>query len=67
MSLNNGILLNSILRPKLLNNPFASFSLINLHAAHFDDNIVQPFFVFNTFEFTFSVLCLHLKICQHFL
>ena len=28
---NNGTLLNGVLRPKLLNNPFASCSLINLN------------------------------------
>ena len=30
MSLNNGTLLNGILRPNLLNNPFASYSFIDL-------------------------------------
>ena len=30
MSPNNGILLNGVLRPKLLNNPFALCSFINL-------------------------------------
>ena len=62
MSSNNEILFNGVLRPKLLNNPFASFSFINLdfllsHAAHFDNNIVLPFFVFITFEFTFYLFC----------
>ena len=60
MSLNNGILFNGVLRPWLLNNPFASCSLINLdfllpHTAHFDNNIGLPFFVFKTFESTLSV------------
>ena len=50
---NNGILLNGILRPKLLNIPFASCSFINLdflllHTAHF----VLAFLV-NSFESTF--------------
>ena len=66
MSPNNGILLSDILRPKLLNNPFASCSFINLdfllpHTADFGGNIVLPFSVFKTFEFTFSVFLLHLK------
>ena len=58
MSPNNRILLNGVLRPKLLNIPFASFSFINLdflllHTAHFDNNIVLPFLVFNTFKLHF--------------
>ena len=66
MSLNNGILLNGVLRPKLLNNPFASCSFINIffllpHTTHFDYNIVLPLLVFNTFEFTFPVSCLYFK------
>ena len=52
---NNGILLNGALRPKLLNNPFASCSFINPHTVHFDINIVLPFLVFKIFESTFSV------------
>ena len=52
--------------PKLLNNPLASCSFINLdfvlpHTAHFDDIIVLPFLVFNTFRSIFSVLFLHFK------
>ena len=66
MSPNNGILLNGVLRPKLLNIPFASYSFINLdffllHTAHFDDNTVLPCLVFNTFESTFLVFFLHFK------
>ena len=43
---------NGVLRPQLLNKPFASCSFINLHvllphAAHFD-NIFLPFLVFKT-------------------
>ena len=54
MSPNNGILLNGDLRPRLLDNPFVSCSLINLdfllpHAAHFDGNTILPFFVYNIF------------------
>ena len=62
---NNGIFLNGVFRPKLLNIPFASCSFINLdfllqHTAHFDDNIVLPFLVFsNIFESIFSVSFLH--------
>ena len=60
MSPNNGILLNGVLRAKLLNIPFASCSFTNLdvlllHAAHFDNNIDLQFLVLKTFEFTFSV------------
>ena len=60
---NNRILLNWVLRPKLLNNPFASCSFVNLdfllpHTANFGNNIVLPFLVFNTFESTFSCLVL---------
>ena len=63
---NNGILLNGVLSPKLLNNLFAFCSFINLdflllHAAHFDHNIVLPFLVFTIFESTFSVFLLHFK------
>ena len=66
MSPNNGILLNGVLRPKLLNNLFASCSFITLdillpHTAHFDNNIVLPFLVFNSFELTFSVILLYFK------
>ena len=66
MSPNNGILLNGVLRSKLLNIPFAACSFINLHyllqhIVHFDDNIVLSFSVFKTFEFTFSVFCLDFK------
>ena len=64
MSSNNGILFNGTLIPSVLNNPFASFSFINLNlllsrTAHFDRNIVLPFFVFITFEFTFFLFSLH--------
>ena len=66
MSPNNGTLLNGVLRAKLLNIPFASCSFINLHfllphTAHFDNNVVLPFLVFKTFEFTFSVSFLQFK------
>ena len=66
MSPNNGILFNGVLRPRLLNNPFASSYFVNLdflllHKSHFDDNIVLQFSVLNTFEFTFFVSFLHFK------
>ena len=53
MSPSNGTLLNGVLRPKLLNFPFASCVLINLHSlpphiVHFDNNIVLPLLVFQT-------------------
>ena len=49
MSPNNGILLNGVLRRRLINNPFASCSFINLdfllpHTTHFYNYIVLPFF-----------------------
>ena len=64
MSPNNGILFNGVLGPKLLINPFASCSFINIdfllpHTAYFDDNIVLPFLVFKTFESTLSVSFWH--------
>ena len=70
MSPNNGILLNGVLRSNGLNTPFASCSFINFgfllpHTAHFDDNIVVPVLVFNTFGSTFSVLFSLQTICQH--
>ena len=56
MSPNSGILLNYVLRPKLLNSPFASCSFTNLdflspELAHFDGIINLPFFVLNISEF----------------
>ena len=66
MSPNNGILFNGVLIPKLLNNPFASCSFMNLefllpHTAHFDNNKDLPFFVLNTLEFILSASFLHFK------
>ena len=60
MSPNNWILLSGVLRPKLLNIPFASCSFINLdylvpHIEHFDNNILLPLLVFKTFGFILSV------------
>ena len=48
MSPSNGFLLNGVLRARLLNNPFASCSFINIdvslpHTAHFDVNIGLAF------------------------
>ena len=56
---NNGILLNSVSIPKLLNNPFASCSFtniefLNLHLAHFDCIINLPCVVLKIFEFIFT-------------
>ena len=66
MSPNNGILLNGVLKLKLLNNPFASCSFINLdflllHTAHFDNNIDLPFLFSKTFQPTFCVFFLLFK------
>ena len=66
MPTNNGILFSGVLRPKLLNNPFAFCSYMNVdlllpNTAHFDNNIDRPFLVFKTFEFTFSVFFMHPK------
>ena len=60
MSPNNGILFDGTLSPKLLYFIFLfvlSQILVFLlsHTAHFDDNIVLPFLVFNFFEPTVSV------------
>ena len=54
MSPNNGLLFSVVLIVRLLNNPFASCSFINLdfllpHIAHFDDRINLPFFIFTLF------------------
>ena len=51
---------NGVLTPKLLNNPFASCSLINHdfllpHIAHFDGSIVLQLLVFETHGFILSV------------
>ena len=61
MSPNNEILLKGVLIRKLLNNPFASCSLINFdfllqHIAHFDHIIVLPLVVFETLGFMPSVV-----------
>ena len=53
------VLLNGVLRLKLLNIPLASCSFINLdflqpHILHFDNNIL-PSLVFETFVFMLSV------------
>ena len=66
ISPSNVILFNSVLIPKLLNNPFACCSLINFdfllpHITHFDKVIVLPLVVFETFGFMLSVFLLHFK------
>ena len=60
MSPNIGNLLNGVLIPNLLNNPFASCLLINLdfslqHTEHFDNMITLPLLVLETCGFKFSV------------
>ena len=59
MSRNNGIVLNGVLRNKLLNIPLLSCFLINLefllpHIVHFNNSIVLLFRVFETLEVMFS-------------
>lgn len=61
MSPNDGILLNSVLRLKLLIIYFAACSLISLefllpHVTHFDNNIGLLLLVFETLELMFSAL-----------
>ena len=63
-NVNNGILLEGVLIPKLLSNPFASCFFTNLdflipHSAHFDCMISLQFFVLKIFEFKFSVFLQH--------
>ena len=60
----NGILLNGVLIPKLLNKFFASCSFRNLeflnpYSIHFDCIVNLPFFVLKIFESKFSVFVLH--------
>ena len=59
-SLNIGILLKGVLIPKLLDNPFASCSLINFdfllpHTSHFNNMIVLPLLVAEIFGLMLSV------------
>ena len=63
MSPKNGISFNGVLAPKLLNNPFASCSFVNLdfslsHTSRFDDSIGLPFLAFKIFESAFFFLYL---------
>ena len=65
MSPKKRILFNGVLIPKPLNNPFVSCSFTNLDflislTAHFDDDIVLPFLVYNI-ESALSVSSLHFK------
>ena len=60
ISPNIGILPNGVLIPSLLNNPFASYFLINLdflllHIAHFDNIISLPLLVLETYGLMFFV------------
>ena len=66
MSPNIGNLLNGVLIPNLLYNPFASCLLINLdflllHIEHFDNIIILPLLVLETCGFIFFVCFLHFK------
>ena len=63
---NKGILLNGVLIPKLLKDPFASCFLINFdfllpHKAQFHSIIVLPLLVPEIFEFMLSVFFLYFK------
>ena len=56
-----------ILIPKLLNNPFASYSFINLvfllpHTPNVDDKNGKPFLAFKAFELTLSVFLFLLRL-----
>ena len=67
MSPNIGNLLKGVLIPNLLNNPLASCLLINLdfllpHIAHFDNIIILPLLVLETFGFIFFVYFLNSMI-----
>ena len=67
MSPNNGILFNGVLRPKLLNNPFASCFFINRdfllpHTPHFDEKNCLPFLVFNIFYLKFPHFQQHVNM-----
>ena len=66
ISPNIGTSLNGVLRPKLLNSPFASWFIINLdfllpHIAHFDNIIALPLLIPETFGYMFSISFLHFK------
>ena len=66
MSPNIGNLLNGVLIPNLLNNPFASYLLINLnfllpHIAHFDNITNLPLLVLDICRSIFFVCFLHFK------
>ena len=66
MLANNRILIDGVLVPKLLNNPLAFGSLINInfllpHTAHFNNNIVLPLVVLETLGFRLYVYFLHFK------
>ena len=53
-----GMLFKGAFIPKLLDNPLGSYCLINFllsHTAHFDKNIIPPFFVLETLGFVLSV------------
>ena len=71
MSLNNGILLNAVLRPKLLNIAFASCSFIHFdfllpHTAILMITLFYLFLVFTTLEFIFSAFFFFFFFFLHF-
>ena len=66
ISHNIGTLVNDVLIPNLLDNPFASWFLINLdillpHIAYFDGITTLPLLVLKTSGSMFSVSFLHFK------
>ena len=66
MSSNNETLSGGVLRPELLNNLFEFCFCLNLdflllHTAHFDNNIVLPFFCF--YHFGIYILCIFFCTC----
>ena len=72
MSPNIGNLLNGVLIPNLLNNPFASWFSINLdfllpYIAHFDNIITLLLLVLEICGFIFFVYFLHFKQYDSFL
>ena len=72
---NNGILRNGVLIPKLLNNPSAPCSFINLdfllpHTAHFDDKFNLSFLHLYSLYFFYTLnnmsACSFYNITNHF-
>ena len=80
MSLNNGILLNAVLRPKLLNIAFVScsFKHFDFLLPHTAILMITLFYLFLVFNFRIHIFCFFFffffffffalqTICQHFL